>query len=191
MKKMILAAALFLMSLCFGDNVSAGNFGVLGGANFHTYSPADMHSRTLTQWQAGLLYKFNLPVGFQIQPALLYNVKAATTDLAPVDLSVGYLELMASVQWGVDLILFRPYIEVSPFAGYGLNSWGDLRNVWNNAGGRWEYGVGLGGGLQVWRFQINARYNWTFGEILPSQKVKGLLDKADFSGVTLSLAYFF
>ena len=188
---MILAAAFFLMSLCFGDNVSAGNFGVLGGANFHTYNSKNLGSQTLTQWHAGLLYKFNLPIGFQIQPALLYNVKAATTDQAPVDLSVGYLELMASVQWGIDLILFRPFLEVSPFAGYGLNSWGHLGDIWSRDGGRWEYGAGVGGGLQVWRFQINARYNWTFGEILPLSKSKELFDKADFSGVTLSLSYFF
>lgn len=191
MKKIILAAALFLMSLCFGGSMSAGNFGVLGGANFHTYHPKEIGPQRLTQWHAGLLYKFNLPLGFQIQPALLYNVKAAKTDHMPVDLSVGYLELLASVQWGVDLILFRPFIEVSPFLGYGLNGWGDLKNIWDRNGGRWEYGAGLGGGLQIWRFQINARYNWTFGDIIPKAASRGLVDKADFNGVTLSLAYFF
>ena len=191
MKKMILAAALFLMSLCFGSNISAGNFGILGGANFHTYHPKEIGAKTLTQWHAGLLYKFNLPLGFQIQPTLLYNVKAATTDNMPVDLSVGYLELLASMQWGVDLILFRPFIELTPFVGYGLNGWGDLRNSWDKEGGRWEYGAGLGGGLQIWRFQINARYNWTFGDIIPKASTKGIFDNADFNGVTLSLAYFF
>lgn len=191
MKKIILAAALFLMSLCFGGSMSAGNFGVLGGANFHTYHPKDIGAQTLTQWHAGLTYKFHLPLGFQIQPTVLYNVKAATVSQEPVDLSVGYLELMVPVQWGIDLILFRPFIEASPFAGYGLNSWGDLRSIWDKDGGRWEYGVGLGGGLQIWRFQINARYNWNFGDIIPKASTRGLFEKADFNGVTLSLAYFF
>ena len=124
MKKMILAAALFLMSLCFGGDMHAGNFGVCGGANFHTYNLGNIGSGTHTQWHAGFVYKFNLPLGFQIQPSLLYDVKAATSDSMPVDLSVGYIDLNASFQWGPDLILFRPYVEVCPFAGYGVNGWG-------------------------------------------------------------------
>ena len=176
------------MSLCFGERLSAGNFGILGGANFRTYNPVDAGKKTLTQWHAGLIYKVGLPLGFQLQPALLYNVKSAATSNAPADLSIGCLELMTSLQWGVDLILFRPFVEVSPFVGYGLNGWGDLSNMWAEDGGRLEYGVGLGGGLQIWRFQINARYNWNFGKILPAESmVRG----ADLSGVTLSLAYFF
>ena len=180
MKKWILAAAFFMMSLCFGDNLSAGNFGVFGGANFHTYRPKEIGAQTLTQWNAGIVYKCNLPLGFQVHPALMYSVKEAVDETAPIDLSVGYLELMASVQWGIDLILFRPYLEVSPFVGYGLNSWSGDRSVWN-AMDKLDYGVGLGGGLQIWRFQVAARYNWSF------PKVK----YADFNGVSLSLTYFF
>ena len=74
-KKLICAAALFLVSLCFADNLSAGNFGVTGGANFHTRNIKGVGPQTLTQWNAGLVYKCNLPLGFQIHPALLYNVK--------------------------------------------------------------------------------------------------------------------
>lgn len=191
MKKIILAAALFLMSLCFGDNISAGNFGVIGGANFHTSHPKDVGAQTLTQWHAGILYKFNLPLGFQLQPTILYDVKAATSDTTPIDFSVGYLDFIAALQWGVDLILFRPYLEVSPFAGYGLESWGDLKGMWQKDGEKWEYGVGLGGGLQIWRFQLNARYVWNFSDIIPQIDMRGVMDKMSFNGVTLSLAYFF
>lgn len=184
-KKFFFAAALFLVSLCFADNLSAGNFGLTGGANFHTVNPKDIGAQTLTQWNAGLVYKLNLPLGFQLHPALLYNVKTASVDAMPADFSVGYLEFMASAQWGVDLILFRPYLEVSPFVGYGLNGWGrvDPTSGWYPSD-RLEYGVGLGGGLQIWRFQVAARYNWTFADIRNARD-------ADFDGVTLSLTYFF
>ena len=181
-KKLIFAAALFLVSLCFADNLSAGNFGITGGANFHTKDIKGVGPHTLTQWNAGLVYKCNLPVGFQFHPALLYNVKAASVE--SMDFSVGYLELMTSLQWGVDLILLRPYLEASPFIGYGLNGWkvqGDASS-WKPAD-RLEYGVGLGGGVQIWRFQVGVRYNWTFTDI----NVKA----ADFNGVNLSLTFFF
>lgn len=181
------------MSLCFADKMSAGNFGVLGGANFYTMNVKEINAQTMTQWHAGLTYKLNLPLGFHLQPALLYNVKGANTDLelTKVDLSVGYLELMASVQWGIDLILFRPFLDVSPFVGYGLNGWGDLKDIWKEGANRFEYGVGLGGGLDIWRFQITARYNWNFGRLMKEDLGLSLLKKANFGGVTLSLAYFF
>lgn len=191
MKRLILAAAFFLMSLCFGENISAGDFGVFGGANFHTYNPRDIGTKTLTQWNAGVIYKINLPVGFQLQPTLLYSVKEATTSSGSLDLSVGYVELMASVQWGADLILLRPFIEVCPFVGYGVNGWGGSLSQWEKNANRWEYGVGLGGGLQIWRFQVNARYNWNFGRIMALSDAESRFKAADFDGVTLSLAYFF
>ncbi|MBR2127855.1 MAG: outer membrane beta-barrel protein [Bacteroidales bacterium] len=188
MKKILLAAALLLMSLCFADNSHAGNFGVFGGANFHTSNVKEVGKQTLTQWHAGIVYKFDLPLGFQIHPTLMYNVKAATTQAAPLDFSVGYIEFMPSVQWGADLILFRPYIEVSPFVGYGLNGWGDLASIWKSAD-RFEYGVGLGGGLQIWRFQVAARYNFTFADL--SRVDLETFRNADFNGVSVSLTYFF
>lgn len=189
MKKFIAAAALFLMSLSFGDRLSAGNFGVLGGANFSTSNITNLQNKTITQWHAGLAYKLNLPLGFHVQPAVLYNVKGA--NLSETDFSVGYLELMASVQWGIDLILLRPFLDVSPYVGYAVNSVGDLSALWKNGGNHLEYGAGIGGGLDIWRFQIVARYNWNFGSLFNSTGAYETLKNANFRGVTLSLAYFF
>ena len=180
------------MSLCFGDRLSAGNFGVLGGANFCTTNVRDLNAYSMTQWHAGITYKVDLPIGFQIQPSLLYNVKGANVGKDIVrNLSVGYLELMVPVQWGIDLILFRPFLEVAPFIGYGLEGWGTLKSQWKDVGNRLEYGAGVGGGLQIWRFQVSARYNWNFGRLIREEGLKTALEGANFSGTTLSLAFFF
>ena len=189
MKRFLSAAAFFLMSLCFADKISAGNFGVIGGANFYTMNVKEVSSHTMTQWHAGVTYKLGLPLGFHIQPSLLYNVKGA--DLKTTDLSVGYLEMMASVQWGIDLILFRPFLDVSPFVGYGLTSWGDLKGLWNEGAEKFECGVGLGGGLDIWRFQFVARYNWNLGPLMKKDFNLDAIRNANFGGVTLSMAYFF
>ena len=191
MKRLFATAALLLMSLSFADRLSAGNFGILGGANFYTSNIKQASAETMTQWHAGVTYKMNLPLGFHFQPSLLYNVKGADFSFANTDLSVGYLELMASVQWGIDLILFRPFIDVSPFVGYGVSSFGDLKNIWDKDGNRLECGAGVGGGLDIWRFQIVARYNWNFGKLMALNSTADVLKNANFGGVTLSLAYFF
>ena len=191
MKRFLAAAALFLMSLYFGDRLSAGNFGVLGGANFYSTNLKQINAETMTQWHAGIAYKVDLPLGFHVQPTLLYNVKGADLKLDDLDLSVGYLEFMASLQWGIDLILFRPFIDVSPFVGYGVSSFGDLKDIWKKDGNPLECGIGLGGGLDIWRFQIAARYNWNFGRLISTTDSVNVLKNANFGGVTLSLAYFF
>ena len=193
MKRFIAAAALFLMSLSFGGKLSAGNFGVLGGANFCTTNIANINAETMTQWHAGIAYKFNLPLGFHIQPTLLYNVKGANLNLqlSEMDFGVGYLELMASIQWGVDLILFRPFIDISPYVGYAVSDFGDLSSLWKKNGNPLEYGAGIGGGLDIWRFQLVARYNWNFGSLFKSPDLYDGLKNANFRGVTLSLAFFF
>ena len=191
MKRLVIAAAFFLMSLCFGESLSAQNFAVLGGANIYTTDITKINSGPKIQWHFGFAYKFDLPKGFEFQPALLYNVKGANFNLSDTDLSVGYIELMTSVQWGIDLILFKPFIEVSPFVGYGLNGMGGMKALWKECGNRLEYGVGLGGGLQIWRFQLSARHNWNIGGIMKDMAGSEILEGADFNGTTLSIAYFF
>ena len=49
-------------------------------------------------------------------------------------------------------------------ARYAVNGWGDM-GFWDKTD-RFEYGVGFGGGLQIWRFQLSARYNWNFHDML-------------------------
>jgi hypothetical protein len=191
MKRFIAAAALFLMSLSFGGKMSAGDFGLIGGANFCSANIAGVNAESMTQWHAGLAYKFNLPLGFHIQPALLYNVKGSDFNLPDTDFSVGYLELMASVQWGIDLILFRPFLDLSPYVGYAVNKAGSLNSIWKEWGNPLGYGVGVGGGLDIWRFQLVARYNWDLDQVFKSDQSISPLADARFRGLTLSLAYFF
>ena len=217
MKRFIAAAALFLMSLpfsAFGGKMSAGDFGLIGGANFCSANIAGVNAESMTQWHAGLAYKFNLPLGFHIQPALLYNVKGSDFNLPDTDFSVGYLELMASVQWGIDLILFRPFLDVSPYVGYALNNEltastasaarlsADFVNRWEGIN-RLEYGLGLGGGLEIWKVQLVCRYNWNFGQLfdasgktadadeLIGNVERSVFDGKNFGGVTLSVALLF
>ena len=84
-----------------------------------------------------------------------------------------------SVQWGPDLLLFRPFLDVTPFFGYALNDEvtgpevaavsEDAKNKWEGIN-RVEYGLGLGAGLEVWKLQLVCRYNWNFGNLFDTVK---------------------
>lgn len=185
--------------------LNAGNFGIVGGASFQGIKHVSL--KKTTGYKAGFTYKFNLPLGFGIQPALLYHAKSSNSDTgsSTIDLKVGYLELPVSFQWGPDLLLFRPYIDISPFIGYGLNhdmvikaadGTAMIKDSWKKVA-RFEYGVGLGAGLEIWKIQLSCKYNWNFGPLLNQGEIdlsslfKKELGNNNFGGVTLSLALFF
>ncbi|MBQ2111860.1 MAG: PorT family protein [Bacteroidales bacterium] len=198
----IVFAALFLC----GITVSAQpKWGVTAGLNFNTSKFTDIDVKARTGWSVGATCLVDLPLGFSVQPSLLYHQKGANiTDR--VSQTMDYLEVPVSVQWGPDLLIFRPFIDITPYIGYALAS--DVKMSlpgldfdWDTWEGkkRFEYGLGIGGGVNVWKLQVIARYNWNFGSLY---NVKGWDDIKEqipylkkgsehFGGVTLSLAYLF
>ena len=211
MKKLYALLASVLLCFVVVNTASAQvNFGVLGGASFSSAKPEDWKVTNLVQYHAGITCCINLPLGFAVQPEVLYHVKGSNVPLgesSKLDYAAGYVEVPVSLQWGPDLLVMRPYFELVPFVGYAVNNryrQDDLsaRNDWAGLQ-RWEYGLGLGAGVEVWHFQISARYNWNFGSMFDAKqeitdvdafvnKMKGgISDKTNFGGVTLTLAVLF
>ena len=145
---------------------------------------------------------------------LIYNVKGSRFSLADTpaapsgNVTVGYLEVPVSLQWGPDLLLFRPFLDVTPFVGYGLNNrfsisgMETVKNSWDGSSvNRWEYGVGVGIGLEIWKFQVIGRYNWNFGSLLDFSKdlgdggfgpaLRNSFERGNFGGFTLTAAILF
>ena len=199
MKKLILAvAAAALMipasaqSLKLADGV---HYGVVGGFTSSNTNIKDISSKSIALYHAGATVKVNLGLGFAIQPSLIYQVKGAklyeiessglSADVKDqIEYKLGYLELPVNIQWGPDLVAFRPFVFAEPFIGYGLNN--DIKeniilqaqdvtidevpetakNVWKDYGiKRFEYGLGLGAGFEFWRIQISAQWFWNFGSL--------------------------
>ena len=118
MKKLFASIAVVLLSLGFIDTVSAQvNFGVLGGASFSSAKPEDWKMTNLVQYHAGITCCINLPLGFAVQPEVLYHVKGSNVPLgesSKLDYAAGYVEVPVSLQWGPDLLVMRPYFELVP-----------------------------------------------------------------------------
>ena len=196
----IIASVLLLMSA----SVSAQTrWGVTAGMNFNTSKFTQVDVKARTGWSAGATCLVDLPLGFSIQPSLLYHQKGAniTNEIAQ---NMGFIELPVSVQWGPDLLVFRPFLDVTPYIGYALSnevttSLADFKfSSWQGKE-RFEYGLGIGAGINVWKLQLIARYNWNFGSLYNVEgwddiksELKGLsAENENFGGVTLSLAFLF
>jgi hypothetical protein len=63
-----------------------------------------------------------------------------------------------------------PYINYALGKSSKVGSWDDIN--------RFGYGIGLGAGVDVWRFQFNARYNWDFSKVGDEKKESRLPAKS-------------
>lgn len=206
MKRIVILLAALLMAGSTQLFAQKG-FGITAGVGFNTSKFTEIDVKASTGWNIGLTYSLDLPLGFSLQPSLIYNQK--TANLADgVSQSMGFVELPVSVQWGPDLLVFRPFVDVTPYIGYALSNKfaADIvgieisRDSWKGKQ-RFEYGLGLGAGVDVWRFRVIARYNWNFGSLYGVDEWKDIKDQLNlkelnssnpnFGGVSISLAYFF
>ena len=104
MKRLLSFVVVAFVALLCADRTSAQiNCGVIGGATFSTTNIKEFGNGTMTQYHAGFTMRVKLPVGFSIQPSLIYQVKGANTAVDGVASStkVGYLELPVSLQWNM------------------------------------------------------------------------------------------
>ena len=159
-----------------------------------------------------MTWQWNLPLGFAIQPDLLYHVKASRlSEINAETFGLGYVELPVNIQWGLRFAQqkVRVFAQASPFIGYAVTQSGNVDPIrtgnavvdgalsstgldkWTNIN-RFSYGAGLGLGIQLWALQLTAQYTWNLGQ-LADVKNTSLSDFNDknFGGYVISLAFMF
>jgi hypothetical protein len=155
-KKIILIS---LLTACLTGITNAQfHFGLKGGVNFDrfNYKAQDLKLSNSTGWQAGVLMQFKVPlVGIGIQPELLYTVKK--TDISGESNKINYFEVPLNVRWSFNLLLMRPYLSAGPYFSYATNFKG---NTFKEKVERFDWGIGVGGGIEIWKLQIGLRYGW-------------------------------
>lgn len=151
---------LVICSLIAGTADAQIRFGIKGGVNFANFKYDGISSVSFdnaTGWQAGVMAQFTLPiVQLGIQPELLYTVKKSKID--DDTNSIGYFEIPVNLRWAIGLKFFRPYLLAGPYFGYAVNFSGDSFNKDNIS--RTDWGIGVGGGVELWKLQLGLRYSW-------------------------------
>lgn len=187
-----------------GDGPDFFKFGLKAGITFNSASNFEVgyiseSVSSHTGFVAGAAFSFDLPVsGLTIQPELNYISKGARFANKG-DVRIDFIELPVNLQWGLDLILLRPFLMVSPYVGYALYRSPSERVPWSGVN-RFEYGIGIGGGVDFWRLQLQVKYCWNFSPVVHKQaadlssdrSVMGDVTKSgNFRGLEVSLAFFF
>ena len=211
MKKV--AIALAVAALAFGVTMSAQHFdntrfGITAGVTSSSSKIKNVDTKSISLFHAGVALEAPLGGGFAIQPEILYQVKGLSLDkwgdstgnqiAEGFQTKVGFVEVPVQIQWGPDLVAFRPYGFVEPFIGYQIssNGKGEAKSLSKELQ-KMEYGLSLGAGLDISHIQLSAKYFWNFGSVYQSDVAKtgstigGILDGNNFNGFAISAAFFF
>ena len=205
MKRIITLVAVAAASLLMAARAHA-QFGIVGGI---TSSKTELTTaedvKSMSLYHAGVTYKVDLGAGFAIQPSVLYQVKGASlgelnsSSSEDFKVKTGYVEVPVGLQWGPDLMVFRPFVMAEPFIGYQVTSsdrGADSVEGWTEqAKNKFEYGFGVGGGLEIaGNIQLSVQWFNNMGSMVRdesassgsfSEKVK------NFKGIKFSVAILF
>lgn len=189
MRRIFSAVAIItIMILCAG-RASAQGFIVKGGLNYTRFDaecPGGYDG-----WYAGVGYQTYSRGGFSFQPELIYRVNGASFDDAAY-IRMNYLELPVNIQWGINLLIAKPFLFVSPFVGYNLSNVADPpvidKALIDDAVANLDYGVGAGVGLNFWQIQLTAKYNRLLGKVADWNVIRPGLSDLDIRMATFELS---
>ena len=206
MKKILTLVAVAAASLVMASKAHA-QFGVIAGLTSSKVNATEAvkDAKNIVLYHAGLTYKFDLGAGFAIQPSAIYQVKGAKIssigETTGTQLKTGFVEIPVSIQWGPDLMAFRPYAFAEPFIGYQVKDFSKsatFSDVGTDIMNKMEYGFGLGGGLEIAsHVQLSVQWFKNLGTIINDgkgqtgsewwSKIKG----NKYQGIKFSLAILF
>lgn len=219
MKKFItLALTLLLIASVAG---AQSRFGIKAGLNFNTLEDVTQSGSVDNAWKSqtgyhfGIAWQIKVPLlGLAIQPELMYSkVKTSFVDaymastptnpnfvspqspimFSPTEIELDYLTLPINLQLGIDMLVFRPFIVVSPYISFALQKGADLEDQdWEDIN-RFNYGVGAGIGVDIWKLQIMAKYNWGLGKLESATNTtwEQKYESAKLQGFQVSAAFLF
>ena len=111
------------------------------------------------------------------------------------------MELELGTQVGIDLLALRPYFLFEPFIGVDLGALnklnGEVSQVLNDAKKKFEYGFGVGAGIElVSHIQISVQWFMNIGNLYDGNKLantnlSSLTNLRNYQGVKVTLGLFF
>jgi hypothetical protein len=186
-------------------------FGVKAGANItdlSTESSIVDKVKGAASYQVGVLLQAKL-LGLAIQPEVLYSVKSSTitnaaisgvSSIADMYYESQNIEVPINLQYGLDLGLARAYIQAGPYFSFLASalvngSKDEFENNWKDKISTFDYGVGLGVGLEVLGIQVSCKYDWGLGKLGDEINVAGIqtnpFNDLKYKNLSISLAYLF
>ncbi|MDR1153285.1 MAG: PorT family protein [Bacteroidales bacterium] len=146
--------------------------GIVAGENIATIkSPVSASTQdVITGWMGGLAFQVVWPKGFALQPEVLYSQKGCMFAGSGLRYDIDYLEVPVKVMYRLHMAQVKPFAFVAPYGAYAvrLTENGDMTSddTFSSQIHPWDYGIGAGGGFDVWKIQLSFKYSWGFAQVL-------------------------
>lgn len=195
-----LVIALVISAAASAQGVSC-HFGIQGGFVSSGFRGIDV--KNLPGWNAGATMLMHMPLFFSLQPSVVYersrlNVQipgSEAAENATVALSQNLVTVPVALQWGPDLGILRPFVQAVPYMSVNLKSTPEQGlDVWEAVCSevrKFQYGFGLGAGLEIWKIQLSFRYNWGIGSWADVKEANLNMFNRKYNSLNVSLAIFF
>lgn len=205
-----LTAACLFSAVSSAQILGGWRFGVTGAYVTSNHNLRGYGTEKVKKYNVGVTLQIPLVSGVALQPSVLYQVKgndlsasafdkfsdAGLGDVAGyLETNPGFIEIPVQVQWGPDLMFFRPYVFAEPFVGFRLTKDKGASKT-GAAMNDTEYGLGLGAGLELGMFQFSVRYYWNMGDLydtgnVTDDAIKHAINGGDnYKGTKISLVIF-
>ncbi|MBQ9653151.1 MAG: PorT family protein [Bacteroidales bacterium] len=218
MKKLFALIAVAMASVM----VANAQIGIVAGigSSTTTVNEEDILSNLngVSDYHLGVALKLPLPLGFAIQPELTYQIKGADlgaivnegaeTSVDEFNFKSGVAQLDLGIQWGIDLVAFRPFIFGKPFIGYVINEdfakniSEDTEKTLKEAQNKLQYGFSVGAGIDLLEhFQLSVAFFKNLGNLFNENgevnastddvDTSKLTDLSNYGGIKVTLGFFF
>ena len=190
MKKLIS----FLVVVLASATLAHAQLGIVAGytASSTNAKTAAEEVKTASLWHAGIAYKYAMGP-FTLQPSLTYSMKGTKVD--DLQYKTGYIEASVGAQFGLDLLVARPFVVAEPFIGYqvyGNETWDE--KGYNDVVNKLEYGFGIGVGCDIIdMFQLRVEWYKNLGSLAGANggAVEETLRNGNYQGIKITAGFFF
>jgi len=146
-------------------------YGVVIGQNVATITSKRSDSQdVMTGLMAGLAAQVIWPKGFVFQPEVLYSQKGCMFSGSGLTYGIDYLEVPVKAMYRLHMSHVQPFVFAAPYGAYAfkLTENGNITtdDMYSSQIRRLDYGIGVGGGFDVWKIQIAFKYSWGFAQVL-------------------------
>ena len=147
------------------------NYGVRIGENIATIKSQKGNSQdVVTGMMGGLVFRVVWPKGFAVQPEVLYSRKGCVFSGSGVKYYIDYLEVPVNFMYRLHMADVKPFGFIAPYGAYALKFTESGDNVaddtYSSQIGKWDYGIGVGAGFDVWKIQLSFKYSWGFAKVI-------------------------
>ena len=144
-------------------------YGVVAGQNVATIKSSSGSSfDVITGFMGGIAAQVAWPKGFVLQPELLYSQKGCIFSESGLRYDIDYAEVPVKLMYRLHMAEVKPFAFVAPYAAYAFRiaesfDFADDAPAYDI--GRFDLGIGVGGGFDVWKVQVCFKYSWGFLQV--------------------------